>query len=116
MASLSTCHLGLWLGWQLLLNLVKVGVFYRPEEDQTHMLQKINNSINTIENSNCLLLGDFNSRKMYWSKGEGNSQLEKSFIDTVNDNCLVQMVDKPTRGNNTRITTHFNAFVENKTK
>ena len=23
MASLSTCHLGLWLGWQLLLNLVK---------------------------------------------------------------------------------------------
>ena len=24
MASLSTCHLGLWLGWQLLLNLVKV--------------------------------------------------------------------------------------------
>ena len=24
MASLSTCHLGLWLGWQILLNLVKV--------------------------------------------------------------------------------------------
>ena len=23
MASLSTCHLGLWLGWQILLNLVK---------------------------------------------------------------------------------------------
>ena len=22
MASLSTCHLGLWLGWQILLNLV----------------------------------------------------------------------------------------------
>ena len=25
MASLSTCHLGLWLGWQILLNLVKQG-------------------------------------------------------------------------------------------
>ena len=25
MASLSTCHLGLWLGWQILLNLVKHG-------------------------------------------------------------------------------------------
>ena len=23
MASLSTCHMGLWLGWQILLNLVK---------------------------------------------------------------------------------------------
>ena len=32
MASLSTCHLGLWLGWQILLNLVKditaIEVFY----------------------------------------------------------------------------------------
>ena len=25
-ASLSTCHLGLWLGWQILLNLVKLFV------------------------------------------------------------------------------------------
>ena len=24
MASLSTCHLGLWRGWQILLNLVKL--------------------------------------------------------------------------------------------
>ena len=24
MASLSTCHMGLWLGWQILLNLVKL--------------------------------------------------------------------------------------------
>ena len=30
MASLSTCHLGLWLGWQILLNLVKyyMGIMY----------------------------------------------------------------------------------------
>ena len=27
MASLSTCHLGLWLGWQILLNLVKSQVY-----------------------------------------------------------------------------------------
>ena len=31
---------------------------------------------------------------------EGNSQLEKCFIDTINDNFLVQMIDKPTRDNN----------------
>ena len=65
----------------------QVGVCYRQEEDQAHMIQKINNSINTTENSNCLLLGDFNFRKKYWSKREGNSQLKKSFIDTLNDNC-----------------------------
>ena len=64
------------------------------------MLQKINNSINTIENSNRLLLGDLNFRKIDWSKGVGNSQLEKRFIDTLNEIFVVQMVDKPTRGNN----------------
>ena len=42
----------------------QVGVCYRPEEDQAHIMQNINNSINTIENSNCLLLGDFNFRKI----------------------------------------------------
>ena len=26
MASLSTCHLGLWLGWQILLNLLGVTI------------------------------------------------------------------------------------------
>ena len=64
----------------------QVGVCYTQEEDQAHMIQKINNSINTTENSNCLLLGDFYFRKKYWSKREGNSQLKKSFIDTLNDN------------------------------
>ena len=63
------------------------------------MVQKINNSIYTIENSNCLLV-DFSFSKIYWSKGEGNSQLEKIFIDTLNEFFLVQMVDKPTRVNN----------------
>ena len=29
MASLSICHLGLWLGWQILLNLVKSQDTYR---------------------------------------------------------------------------------------
>ena len=48
----------------------QVGVCYRPEEDQAHMLQKINNSINTTENVNCLLLGDLNFRKTDWSKGK----------------------------------------------
>ena len=64
------------------------------------MLQKINNSINTIEIFNCLLLGDFNFIKNYWAKDEGNSQLKKSFIDTLNEIFLVQMVEKPTRSNN----------------
>ena len=34
MASLSTCHLGLWLGWQILLNLVKRSHRVGPKLDQ----------------------------------------------------------------------------------
>ena len=33
----------------------------------------------------------FLSKLIDWSKGEGNSQLEKSFIDTLNDNFLVHI-------------------------
>ena len=35
MASMSTCHLGLWLGWQILLNLVKrePGVRFAPRDE-----------------------------------------------------------------------------------
>ena len=65
------------------------------------MLQKINNSNTTIENSNDLLLGDFNFGNIDWSNGEGNSQPEKHFIDTLNDNFVLQMVNKLTRGCNT---------------
>ena len=44
----------------------------------------------------------FNFRNIDLSNGEGNSQLEKNFIDTLNEMFLVQMIDKPTtgRGNN----------------
>ena len=35
MASLSTCHLGLWLGWQILLNLVKPCLIYTYVDDST---------------------------------------------------------------------------------
>ena len=34
MASLSTCHLGLWLGWQILLNLVKQEEEEEEEEEE----------------------------------------------------------------------------------
>ena len=35
MASLSTCHLGLWLGWQILLNLVKLQLKSVMQNEET---------------------------------------------------------------------------------
>ena len=37
MASLSTCHLGLWLGWQILLNLVKSITAHEDNQGQETM-------------------------------------------------------------------------------
>ena len=77
-----------------------IGGCYRTEEDEAQILEKINKSIDSIDTQNCLLLGDFNFRKIDWNSQTGTSTLENSFIDTINDNCLTQIVTDPTRGNN----------------
>ena len=64
------------------------------------MLQKINSSIDSIDNQNVLLLGDFNFRNIDWESETFTRPLEESFLDTINDNLLQQVIDIPTRGEN----------------
>ena len=54
MASLCTCHLGLWLGWQILLNLVKTpmqrifrrhGVHYHKYADDIQLYASYNPAV-----------------------------------------------------------------------
>ena len=42
MASLSTCHLGIWLGWQILLNLVK---YFVPSGMSTLLVEQTTNTV-----------------------------------------------------------------------
>ena len=77
-----------------------IGGCYRPEEDEENILNKITQSINAINNENCILLGDFNFRNIDWSQGTGTNERERLFIDAINDNLLSQIVTEPTRGNN----------------
>ena len=77
-----------------------IGVCYRPEVDEDFMLEKINSSINAIDNQNVLLLGDFNFRNINWENETFTRPIEQSFIDTINDNQLQQIIDIPTRGEN----------------
>ena len=51
MASLSTCHLGLWLGWQILLNLVKSLPYYK--------LGDLANSSGALKNCVVLFISTF---------------------------------------------------------
>ena len=76
------------------------GVCYRPEVDEEYILPKIINSINSLDNQNVMLVGDFNFRNIDWKSGKCSRPLEQFFIDSINDNLLEQMIDIPTRGSN----------------
>ena len=76
------------------------GVCYRPEVDEELMMPRIIESINSTQNENMILLGDFNFRNIDWQTGTCSRPIEQTFIDTVNDNLLIQLVEEPTRGDN----------------
>ena len=77
-----------------------IGACYRPEVDQDQILDKICCAIDNIDTQNVILMGDFNFRNINWETGECTSAREQKFLDTLQDNLLVQMVDSPTRGSN----------------
>ena len=74
---------------------------YRTEKDEKKIIQEINRSIYSIDTTNVLLSGDFNFRRIQWDTLITTNEVEKTFVDTLNDNLLTQVVDEPTRGNNT---------------
>jgi len=79
-----------------------IGGCYRPERDELNMIRKINASINKINTTNIILAGDFNFRRIDWNSLDSSklNEVESSFVETLQDNFLHQMVNKPTRGRN----------------
>ncbi len=45
-------------------------------------------------------MGDFNLRDVNWNTLETKCRTSQTFVDTLKDNLLHQLVDKPTRGSN----------------
>jgi hypothetical protein len=68
------------------------------QDDEVQILEKINTSIGAVNTDNCILLGDFNG--IDWDSLTSPRALDTSFIDTVTDNLLTQMVTEPTRSDN----------------
>ncbi len=79
---------------------VLVGVAYHPDRGGSKNLEVLCNSISQIDNDNVLLMGDFNLRDIDWAKWEATSASSTKFLDTLEENELTQLVDKPTRGKN----------------
>ena len=79
---------------------VTFGVVYRPERGKQHNLDIICESINRCENSDCILVGDFNFRDIDWVNVSSPHELDSIFISTLTENAFTQLVEEPTRGTN----------------
>ena len=78
-----------------------IGGCYRTEKEEKKIIQEINKSIYSKDATNILLFGDFNFRIIQWGTLTTTIEFEKAFVDTLIDDLLTQVVDEPTRGNNT---------------
>ena len=85
-----------------------LGSFYRPPATDGAYLEKLNNSLSrlTNSNSNIRLSDDFNLPYINWHSDSvtpscKNSSLHSQLIDTANSFSLTQVVTKSTRGKNT---------------
>ena len=78
-----------------------IGGCYRPEEDEVSIVQKLAKSINRVSTSSCLLVEDFNFRKINWPGPHGTNEVEEICLKTIQDNLLHQVISESTRGEKT---------------
>ena len=82
--------------------------YYRPDAGDGPSVEAFNESLKFATRTNCAIFvgGDLNFPGFEWSSGsiKKNSPyptLHQYFLDTISDHGLEQLVDKPTRENNT---------------
>ena len=87
-----------------------VGCVYRPPDNNTEICNTICNEIlklkTKFKKSVFWVGGDFNLPDIDWENSEikgynYKKEINERFLDTFNDAGLCQMIDKPTRGENT---------------
>ena len=83
-----------------------IGVIYRTNNADiygSHVSNSLCDLINEMHNKNIVLMGDFNYPEVDWdtpvSKANATTDTQ-TFLDCIENNCLIQHIKKPTRGNN----------------
>jgi len=71
------------------------GVCYRPpDQEEAFLLQ-----LQEVSRSEALvLMGDFKHPDICWDSGMAGGRQSRRFLESVQDNFLVQIIDGPTRG------------------
>ena len=78
-------------------------MFYRPLSSDEEYLEQLQENMNPLEqNTDIILVGDFNLKEVDWNRNLmlNNSRLYEIFSDILLDNFLTQMVLQPTRAGN----------------
>ena len=85
-----------------------VASYYRPHSDDQYSLDQLAESLDKLPKDGChvWLAGDMNLPGIDWTNGALKSNCPTpsqhiQFMDMMADNGLVQVVEEPTRGNNT---------------
>jgi len=83
------------------------GVCYRPPNqsaaDREDFLLSLAGQLDIIlgaSGQSCFLMGDYNDACEVWESDHANSELGLKLYNLIKENCLVQLITKPTRGNN----------------
>ena len=80
-------------------NKVTVGLVYRSPNNTEANDDLLYKGLNISAKNNVLIMGDFNYPDIDWDTNT-SSRHGKRFLDTINDNFLIQNVNIPTRGDN----------------
>ena len=74
--------------------------WYKSEKGKEPNLKTICDSVNRLNCTNVIIVGDFNIREIGWINLEAKGLIESTFLDIVQNNLLFQLVSKPTKGEN----------------
>ena len=75
------------------------GVCYRPSDQEEAVDKAFLLQLQEVSRSRALvLMGDFNHPDICWDSGMAGGRQSRRFLESVEDNFLVQVIDGPTRG------------------
>jgi len=77
---------------------ITVGVYYRPPDQEKEVDEAFYKQLKTASQSQALVLvGDFNHPDISWEDHTARHSQSRRFLQSINDNFLMQVVEEPTR-------------------
>uniref|UniRef100_A0A8C8RGD0 Maestro heat like repeat family member 6 n=1 Tax=Pelusios castaneus TaxID=367368 RepID=A0A8C8RGD0_9SAUR len=78
---------------------VMVGVCYRPPDQKEEVDEAFYGQLTEVSRSQALVfMGDFNYPDICWEGNTAVHRQSRKFLENIEDNFLVQMLEEPTRG------------------